>query len=203
MDHGQGHRETLAEAERAGAGAREGPTRDGPRWLASVLDPAGNLVGLAQHAGVPADRGNRTMPPATIMPVLVYDDVPGAIDWLRSAFGFTERWRVDAHRAVLEFGGGAVMLGDHDPAGAHDHGASAGVPTGGDSIMVRVADVDLHCSRARGAGARVTAEPRDSPYGERQYSVLDIGGHEWTFSQSVADRAPEEWGGTSGAALQP
>jgi uncharacterized glyoxalase superfamily protein PhnB len=160
-------------------------------------------VSEGQAPDPPSSRGNRTMPSATIMPVLVYDDVPRAIDWLCSAFAFTERWRADAHRAVLEFAGGAVMLGDRGNGAAGDHDRSADVPTAGDSIMVRVADLDSHCERARRAGARVIAEPRDFPYGERQYSVLDIGGHEWTFSQSIADRAPEEWGGTSGPALQP
>ena len=40
--------------------------------------------------------------------------------------------------------------------------------------------------------------PETSPTGERQYNATDIGGHHWTFSQSIADVAPEEWGGTSG-----
>jgi hypothetical protein len=32
-------------------------------------------------------------------------------------------------------------------------------------------------------------------YGERQYNALDLVGHSWTFSQSVNDVGPEEWGG--------
>jgi hypothetical protein len=34
-------------------------------------------------------------------------------------------------------------------------------------------------------------------YGERQYSAEDLAGHRWTFSETLADVAPEEWGGTS------
>jgi uncharacterized glyoxalase superfamily protein PhnB len=34
------------------------------------------------------------------------------------------------------------------------------------------------------------------PFGERLYSVEDVGGHRWTFSQSIADIAPEDWGAT-------
>jgi uncharacterized glyoxalase superfamily protein PhnB len=37
--------------------------------------------------------------------------------------------------------------------------------------------------------------PPDCPYAERQYTVEDPGGHRWTFSQTIADVAPEEWGG--------
>ncbi|MGO9885060.1 MAG: glyoxalase, partial [Solirubrobacteraceae bacterium] len=43
-------------------------------------------------------------------------------------------------------------------------------------------------------------EPTDFPYGERQYNAIDLGGHHWTFSQSIADVAPEQWGGTSASA---
>jgi hypothetical protein len=32
-------------------------------------------------------------------------------------------------------------------------------------------------------------------FGERQYTVTDLAGHCWTFSQSVADVDPAAWGG--------
>jgi hypothetical protein len=35
------------------------------------------------------------------------------------------------------------------------------------------------------------------PFGELQYTVEDLVGHQWTFSETVADMAPEEWGGES------
>jgi hypothetical protein len=31
----------------------------------------------------------------------------------------------------------------------------------------------------------------------RQYEVEDIGGHRWTFSQTIAEVASEQWGGTA------
>jgi len=40
-------------------------------------------------------------------------------------------------------------------------------------------------------------EPADFEYGERQYSAEDPAGHQWTFSETLADIAPEEWGGIS------
>jgi len=58
---------------------------------------------------------NRSAPTATVVPILIYDDVGQAIDWLCSAFGFTERLRAErdgvighAQLAVRE---GAIMLG--------------------------------------------------------------------------------------------
>jgi uncharacterized glyoxalase superfamily protein PhnB len=62
-------------------------------------------------------------------------------------------------------------------------------------VMVPVNDVDAHYAKAQAAGAHVVSEPTTYPYGERQYSVLDIGGHRWTFTQSVADSDPATWGG--------
>jgi uncharacterized glyoxalase superfamily protein PhnB len=65
------------------------------------------------------------------------------------------------------------------------------------SVMVRVEDASAHCDRARANGARILQEPRDFEYGERQYSAEDPWGHHWTFSETLADVAPEEWGGIS------
>ncbi|MBO0844759.1 MAG: VOC family protein [Nocardioides sp.] len=69
------------------------------------------------------------------------------------------------------------------------------------AVMVKVDDVDAHHERARQDGAVILSAPTDYPYGERQYSVEDLAGHRWTFTQAIADLAPEEWGGTSTAAL--
>jgi hypothetical protein len=46
-------------------------------------------------------------------------------------------------------------------------------------------------------GARIINQPTDYPYGERQYTAEDIGGHRWTFTQSIADIDPASWGATS------
>jgi hypothetical protein len=38
--------------------------------------------------------------------------------------------------------------------------------------------------------------PTTFEYGERQYEAADPFGHQWTFSQTLADVAPGAWGGT-------
>ena len=70
-------------------------------------------------------------------------------------------------------------------------------PTGAalHSIMVRVADVDSHHEHVKRSGARIIKPPTDYPYGERQYTAEDLGGHLWTFSQSIEDVDPKSWGG--------
>jgi uncharacterized glyoxalase superfamily protein PhnB len=131
---------------------------------------------------------NRSMPGCTVIPVIGYPDVAEAIDWLCGAFGFTLRLRIANHRAQLNAGDGAIVLTKQL--------ALDGQPTY--SVMVRVENIDLHHERASQHGARVLSPPADYPYGERQYSVEDFAGHHWTFSQSIADIAPEDWGGTPG-----
>ncbi len=63
-------------------------------------------------------------------------------------------------------------------------------------MLVHVDDADRHHERAIKAGARILQPPTDFPYGERQYSAEDLGGHLWTFSQSIADVDPVSWGAT-------
>ena len=64
--------------------------------------------------------------------------------------------------------------------------------------MVRVEDVDGHHERARREGAAILRVPEDFPYGERQYVTRDLAGHEWIFSQTIADVDPRDWGGIPG-----
>ena len=128
------------------------------------------------------------MPAATVIPVLHYPDVAVAATWLCRAFGFTERLRVGSHRVQLSVGRGAVVV-------AHGASAVADTQPAAHSVMVRVLNVNQHVERARNAGAKILAEPASFPYGERQYSAVDLAGHVWTFSQSESSVDPGDWGG--------
>ena len=136
---------------------------------------------------------NRSIPASTVIPVLIYPDVQKAVTWLGTAFGFVERVRIgESHRAQLQFGDGAVIVAD---VGGDRRPPRTGEVT--HSVTVRVEDARAHCERARKHGARILMEPTDWEYGERQYGAEDLAGHQWTFSETLADIAPEEWGGTS------
>ncbi len=136
---------------------------------------------------------NRSIPSATVVPVLIYPDVRAAVAWLEAAFGFAERVRIgEDHRAQLSFGDGAVIVADVRHS---QRPPRAGEVT--HSVLVRVDDARAHCEHARARGARIDMEPTDYEYGERQYRAEDLAGHVWTFSETLADVAPEEWGGES------
>jgi uncharacterized glyoxalase superfamily protein PhnB len=129
---------------------------------------------------------NRSMPASTVIPVLAYPSVPEAVAWLSAAFGFTLRLGIGDHRAQLNAGDGAIVI---------TGGAAAGEPRGRDSIMVRVADARAHCDRAAAHGAAIAMPPTDFLYGERQYAAIDFSGRAWTFSETIADVDPRDWGG--------
>ena len=151
------------------------------------------------RVGIPPDRPHLTMatvfldtpdndsiPAVTVIPVLQYTNVAAAVQWLCAAFGFSERLRIGTHRVQLNVGSGAVVVADRP--------SEAPRPSG-QSVMVRVHDVDALCKRASELGADILRTPESHPYGERQCTVRDVGGHVWTFSQSIANVAPASWGG--------
>jgi uncharacterized glyoxalase superfamily protein PhnB len=135
---------------------------------------------------------NRSIPAATVIPVLVYPDVRAAVAWLSEAFGFVERVRIgEDHRAQMQIGEDGAMIvadvrGEQQPphAGQVTH-----------VVKVRVGDVDTKLERARAHGAWVLQEPVDYEYGERECTLEDLAGHRWQFTQTLRDVAPEEWGG--------
>lgn len=125
---------------------------------------------------------NRSVPEASVIPELPYRDVREATEWLCRAFGFRERLQIGDHRAQLVYENGAVIVIQGEAGPSH--------------LLVRVEDADAHRAQAEAAGATILSEPTDWPYGERQYGAEDPGGHRWTFTESIADVDPAEWGGT-------
>jgi uncharacterized glyoxalase superfamily protein PhnB len=149
---------------------------------------------------------NRSRPPGTVVPRLVYTDVGDAIEWLCRSFGFTVRFQYgpdDAPAgAFLNVGeGGCVSLTvartGQSPNWADDRALLRPPRTGEvtHSVGVQVADVDSHYARATRNGVRVFGPPTTHPFGERQYTAEDLAGHRWSFSQSVADVDIADWGG--------
>jgi uncharacterized glyoxalase superfamily protein PhnB len=145
---------------------------------------------------------NRSAPRATVVPILVYEDVAKAIEWLCDTFGFKERLRASLPdgsvvHAQLSIDEGAIMLGRQ--------GGEFRAPRPNEVsqyVTVHVDDLVKHFDHARQRGASILKSPTDMPFGERQYTVEDPWGHRWTFSQSIADVAPESWGAREPAPIE-
>ncbi len=123
-----------------------------------------------------------------IIPYLLYEDLDAAVDWLVTAFGFSERFRMrgpddKAMHAEIALADGLVMMGHPGPDyrnPSHRGGATQ-------LVYVYVDDVDAHFEAARAAGAHILSEPADQFYGDRTYSAEDPEGHQWTFGRRVRD----------------
>lgn len=134
---------------------------------------------------------NRSIPPSTVIPVLMYPDVREAVAWLSAAFGFAERTRIgEGHRAQMSIGeDGAMIVADvRGEQQAPHEGIVSHV------MKVRVENVGAWYERARAHGARVLEPPTDRVYGERECTVEDLAGHRWQFTETMQDVAPEEYG---------
>lgn len=133
---------------------------------------------------------------------IYYEDRRAAIDWLEKAFGFersmiiTDEKGEIAH-AEMTFGDGYVMIGGRWADFTATPGDVGGKNT--QNVHVQLPDgLDAHCERARAAGATILQEPGDQFYGDRTYRAADIGGHVWTFGQTVKQVKPGEWDAASG-----
>jgi uncharacterized glyoxalase superfamily protein PhnB len=135
-----------------------------------------------------------------VIPMLSYEDVGRAAEWLAEAFGFREtgRWSDPDGRvthANMELGGGAVMLGNPGPAYRSprhhseecDHARRwSETPFVVDGVFVYVDDLEAHHGRAKRAGAAILSEPEDNAaIGQRQYRAEDLEGHRWMFAERL------------------
>ena len=134
---------------------------------------------------------------ARAVPMVSYEDVGMAVDWLGNAFGFRESGELFSDRegrvthAELSLDGATVMLGWPGPeyrSPAH-HAEECeqaarwlATPFVVDGVQVEVEDVDAHEAQARAAGATIIRELEDLPFG-RLYSAADLEGHRWMFIQ--------------------
>jgi uncharacterized glyoxalase superfamily protein PhnB len=136
-----------------------------------------------------------------VIPMLAYEDVGRAADWIAKAFGFDEtgRWSDEEGRVTqvtMELDGGEVMLGypsrDYQSPKHHaevcEHARKwSETPYIVDGVHVTVDDIDAHFKRAKAEGARILSELEDNPgIGQRQYRAEDIEGHRWMFASSTS-----------------
>jgi uncharacterized glyoxalase superfamily protein PhnB len=124
---------------------------------------------------------------ARIIPYLAYRDAPAAIEFLKRAFGFEERFRYPMEdgrigHAELTYGGdGVLMLASvYEGFGA----SPLDRPATSAQIYCVVDDADAHFARAKAAGATLLAEPADQ-HGMRMYRAFDLEGHRWIFAQPL------------------
>ena len=126
---------------------------------------------------------------SAVIPVLVYEDIEAAHDFLIGTFGFSTG---GLHRGddgtVIH---GEVRLGDaaiwlHAVTEEHQMATPRGASQSHGGLEVLVADVDAHYARSQAAGALIDRAPTDRGYGLREYGARDPENHRWWFSTPIA-----------------
>ena len=123
------------------------------------------------------------------IPVLPYANIRAAHDFLVGVVGLDSGGIVEHDGHVVH---GEVRAGDrrfwlHEATGGLTTPAAAGARTGG--IVLHVQDVDAHFARAKAAGADILREPTDEDYGQREYGLRDLEGHDWYIATPFAPPA--------------
>jgi MerR family transcriptional regulator, thiopeptide resistance regulator len=119
------------------------------------------------------------------IPLLVYDDIEAAHDFLVDVFGFRPGGvQRDGEGLVVhgEVTAGDVVLWLHRVSPEHEMASPSTMDAQSGGLVVHVEDVDAHYKHARDAGARIDSEPTDQEYGQREYGVRDPEGHRWWFA---------------------
>lgn len=125
-----------------------------------------------------------------VIPVLIYEDIEAAHDYLVNVFGFSSNGVERTPDGTVVHG--EVRLGEariwlHRVSGDLASPRTLTQLNGG--LVVHVEDVDMHFARARDAGAVIDREPEDQPYGQREYGTQDLEGHHWWFATPISPPA--------------
>ena len=124
-------------------------------------------------------------PGIAVVPVLVYEDIEAAHDFLIRTFGFTSGGlqRDDSGNVVHgEVRVGAAPIWLHAVAPDHQMASPRACSQSHGGLEIIVGDVDAHHAQSEAAGADIEYPPADKPYGLREYGARDPENHRWWFS---------------------
>jgi uncharacterized glyoxalase superfamily protein PhnB len=127
-----------------------------------------------------------------VIPILVYEDIQAAHDFLVDAFGFSSGGveRDEAGQPVHgEVNAGQFTIWLHRVTTEHNMASPRSMPGASSGLVVHVDDVDAHFEKARNSGAEIDQVPEDQPYGQREYGARDPEGHRWWFATPIAETA--------------
>lgn len=132
----------------------------------------------------------------SVQPYLIVKGAAKLIDFMKSAFGATEKMRMPAPdgsigHAEVQIGDSVVMLAD----------ASEMFPAMPATLLVYVEDCDGVYKRALAAGATSERAPEDQFYGDRSAGVTDGSGNRWYIHTHIEDVSPEEMEKRAAAAM--
>lgn len=117
-----------------------------------------------------------------LIPVLVCQDLPAEHDFLINVLGFSSggiHHTPEGQAVHAEVRAGNLMVWLHRVAEDLKLVSPRSIPAASSGLFVYVDDVDAHHARVRSHGTRSDSEPKDMPYGQRDYGVTDPEGRLW------------------------
>jgi catechol 2,3-dioxygenase-like lactoylglutathione lyase family enzyme len=107
------------------------------------------------------------MTPQSAAAVFQVSNLEGSLKYYKDVLGFSQEFRFGDY-AGLKFGEAHLHLAGHN---AHNR------PVGGGSVYVFCDEVDAYHAELKRKGARLKSEPKDYPYGMRDFAVADPDGN--------------------------
>ncbi|HVP50792.1 MAG TPA: VOC family protein [Terriglobales bacterium] len=118
-----------------------------------------------------------------------------ALQWYKDVFAAVEQMRFPAPdgrigHAETQIGDSHIMLADEYPEmGYRGPESLGGSPS---LVLIYVEDVDSVFKKALAHGAKVMQGLKDQFYGDRNGTITDPFGHNWTIATHIEDVTPEE-----------
>ncbi|MFL1454845.1 VOC family protein [Marinobacter sp. GN3S48] len=137
-----------------------------------------------------------------LIPHLICDPCPEAIEFYKNAFGAEELNRVvqpgtgKIMHAALRIDGRVLFLCDDFPEFCVEGQSNSPKALGGSPVTIHryVTDCDAALSQAEKAGASVIMPPDDMFWGDRYGVVADPFGHRWSLATHIREVSEEEMG---------
>jgi lactoylglutathione lyase len=129
----------------------------------------------------PVRKTPETLRIRAVAPGLTVDDIQKSLSWYRDVLGFivNERWDHEGKLAGIEMIAGSVifMLSQDDWKKGRDRAKGEGVRI----YCTTAQDVDVLARRIKAHGGTLTQEPRDQPWGMRDFALVDPDGYKITI----------------------
>jgi uncharacterized glyoxalase superfamily protein PhnB len=149
---------------------------------AKVEAPGKTAARKKRAAARPVRKQPETLRLRSAAPSLTVGDVQKSLAWYRDVLGFHagDRWESEGKLAGVEMTAGTVtfMLGQDDWKKGRDRVKGEGVRI----FCTTVQDVDALAARVKARGGKLTQEPRDEPWGMRDFSLTDPDGYKITIA---------------------
>ena len=140
------------------------------------------------RAGAPVRAKAETLKMSSASPGFTVNDLEKSLAWYRDVLGFVvkERWEQEGKvtGVALRAGGVTFMLGQDDWKKGRDRKKGEGFRL----YCTTTQDVDVLAKRIEARGGKLDQEPRDQPWGMRDFALTDPDGFKITIGADTKKR---------------